>query len=166
MEINPEIDECFALRGWYDRIGSGESFQTQSSNAPGTFSGGGFKRDQLRTIAEIKEVEIIDQQKAEYFSTRAFLVHVNDTTFVYPACKDCNKKVSRVGDDQWRCETHTCQKTFPKPDYRYIMTVAVSDHTGQAWFQAFNEMGKQIMGVDANELMRLKVRFQIKTLVS
>jgi hypothetical protein len=34
---------------------------------------------------------------------------------------------------QWRCEK--CDKTHPKPEYRYVMPISVSDHTGQLWLR-------------------------------
>lgn len=35
---------------------------------------------------------------------------------------------------------------------RYIVPFGVSDHTGQIWVQAFNEIGEQIFGRPANDL--------------
>jgi replication factor A1 len=33
------------------------------------------------------------------------------------------------------------------------MTISVNDHTAQAWFNLFDEVGKKILGIDANTLM-------------
>lgn len=38
------------------------------------------------------------------------------------------------------------------------MAMAVADHSGQAWFQGFNDVGNIIFGKSADELMNLKVR--------
>lgn len=35
--------------------------------------------------------------------------------------------------------------------------MAVSDYSGQAWFQGFNDVGNAIFGMTANELMKMKV---------
>ena len=40
---------------------------------------------------------------------------------------------------------------------RYIMSMAVADHTGQAWLQGFNDVGQTVFGMSADELMDLKV---------
>jgi hypothetical protein len=42
---------------------------------------------------------------------------------------------------------------------RYILSLNVLDHTSSFWITAFNEVAEQIMGVSANELMRLKVNY-------
>ena len=38
--------------------------------------------------------------------------------------------------------------------------MAVADHTGQAWFQGFNDVGKVIFNMTADELIELKVRME------
>lgn len=73
----------------------------------------------------------------------------------YPACpsEGCNKKVLESGTG-WRCEK--CDRSYPEPDYRYILSLTVADYSGQTWLQAFNDVGLQIMGMPANELLQLK----------
>ena len=39
---------------------------------------------------------------------------------------------------------------------RYIMTISVNDHTAQAWFNLFDEVGQKLLGIDANELVESK----------
>ena len=41
--------------------------------------------------------------------------------------------------------------------YRYIMSMAVADHTGQAWLQGFNDVGVAVFGKTADELHEIKV---------
>jgi hypothetical protein len=41
---------------------------------------------------------------------------------------------------------------------RYMMSMAVSDHSGQAWLQGFNEVGVAVFGISADEMHALKVR--------
>ena len=41
-------------------------------------------------------------------------------------------------------------------DCRYIMTISVNDHTSQAWFSLFDDVGKKVLGVDANTLVEYK----------
>jgi hypothetical protein len=33
----------------------------------------------------------------------------------------------------------------------------VADHTGQAWFSAFNDVGAELIGMSADDLIKLKV---------
>jgi hypothetical protein len=37
------------------------------------------------------------------------------------------------------------------------MSMAVADHTGQAWLQGFNEVGVQVFGMSADELVQIRV---------
>ena len=38
----------------------------------------------------------------------------------------------------------------------YIMTISVNDHTSQAWFNLFDDVGQKVLGVDANTLVEYK----------
>ena len=37
----------------------------------------------------------------------------------------------------------------------------VSDHTGQAWLQAFNDVGADIIGMTADAIMEIKVSVEL-----
>jgi Replication factor-A C terminal domain len=39
----------------------------------------------------------------------------------------------------------------------YLLGMQVSDHTTQAWLQAFNDVGAEIIGMSADKLMEIKV---------
>ncbi|KAI0723933.1 replication factor-a protein [Cerioporus squamosus] len=131
MHINPDIPEAHALRGWFDAAGSDQTFQAHTS----TFTGGGgitFDRAEVRNLNE------------------------NDT-ISYPACptQGCGKKVVELGDS-WRCEK--CDKSYPKPQHRYMVSMAVSDYSGQAWLSGFNDVGQTIFGMSADELVDIRER--------
>jgi replication factor A1 len=40
----------------------------------------------------------------------------------------------------------------------YIMSMAVSDYSGQAWLQGFNDIGEHIFGMPANDLLTIKAK--------
>jgi len=84
-------------------------------------------------------------------------MHINSETVSYPACPNdgCNKKVENSGS-LWRCEK--CDQSFDAPKHRYIMSMAVSDYSGQAWLQGFNEVGELIFGMPANDLLTIKAK--------
>ncbi|KAI3649300.1 hypothetical protein MP228_005845, partial [Amoeboaphelidium protococcarum] len=65
----------------------------------------------------------------------------------------CNKKVISEGAS-WRCEK--CRRTFDRCEYRYIFNCPVLDASGTAWFQFFNDIGKSVIGMGADELNRMK----------
>jgi replication factor A1 len=156
MTNNPDIPEAHKLKGWYQSAGRDENFNTHA-NVTSTVTGAGGSRDPMKTIAQIKDDGLgMDSEKADFFALKASISYIKQENFCYPACSSegCNKKVLEVEPGQWRCER--CDKSFPKPQYRYIMSVNVSDHTGQLWLSCFDETGRMIMGMSADELMDIK----------
>ena len=131
-----------------------------------------FNRAEIRTIDDIKS-NLQVAEKAEMFSCRGTILHIKGDNPAYPACPNqtCKKKVIDTGEG-WHCEK--CEKTWDKPEYRYvicdldtrtptdaciryIMSMAVSDHTGQAWLQGFHDVGLAVFNMSADDLMEIKV---------
>ena len=154
--VDPDIDQAHKLKGWYDAGGSTESFQSHANvmGAVGATSGG--RNDQHKTIAQVSEENLGMGENADWFTVKATILYVKKESVAYPACQteSCNKKVVEINPGEWRCEK--CDKTWDRPDYRYIMSVNVGDHTGQLWLSCFNEVGLQIMSVPANDLMAMR----------
>jgi replication factor A1 len=154
MTIDPDITEAHKLKGWYDSQGRREHFEYHS-NMAGTGAAGG-RVEQTKTIAQVKDENLGMSENVDYFSTKVTIVYIKQDMFAYPAClsKDCNKKVIEDGDGTWRCEK--CNINHPKPEYRLIMQLSCSDHTGQVWLSCFDDVGRQIMGMSGDQLMELK----------
>ncbi|KAG8717089.1 Replication factor A protein 1 [Ceratobasidium sp. 394] len=157
MTYHPDTPEAHALQGWYASEGQGFQFKSQSTGGGG---GGGpttFKREEMKTLQAVKDENLgmNDEGKADFFTVRATVIHIKGDNIMYPACgsDNCSKKVTEVHDG-WRCEK--CEKTFPKPKYRYIMSLSVADHTQTAWLQAFNEPGEMLLGMAASDLHDMK----------
>jgi replication factor A1 len=115
MTSNPDIPEAHVLRGWYDSTGNEQSFQAHTRSDGPSGMGGGFKRSELKSLAEAKGIELADTPI--YFSTQASLVHIKSDNMSYPACStpNCNKKVIEDGG-QWRCDK--CSVVHASPNYR------------------------------------------------
>ncbi|TDL24921.1 replication factor-A protein 1 [Rickenella mellea] len=157
MNANPDIPEAHALKGWFSATGSTENFQSHSNAMP-SVSSGTFNRAEVRTLSDVKESQLGQSDKPEYFSSRATIVHIKADNISYPACpsEGCNKKVTEGADGQWKCEK--CDRSYEKPEHRYIMSMSVADHTEQAWFQGFNDVGLAVFGMPANDLVELRER--------
>ncbi|ETW86185.1 hypothetical protein HETIRDRAFT_309703 [Heterobasidion irregulare TC 32-1] len=154
MAVSPDISEAHLLRGWYDDGGASTSFTAHSSAGAG--SGASINRNEMRTISEVKDAQLgMNEEKPDYFSTRATIMHIKSDNISYPAChtEGCSKKVVE-SHDGWRCEK--CDRSYPKPQYRYIMSMAVADHTGQVWLQGFNDVGVAVFGKTADEVHEIK----------
>ncbi|CAK4032170.1 related to single-stranded DNA-binding replication A (RPA), large (70 kD) subunit and related [Lecanosticta acicola] len=157
MNANPEIEEAYKLKGWYEGQGRHTEY-TSHANTMSTVTSGGRGND-AKTIAQIRDENIGMGEETEWFSLKATIIYIKQDSFAYPACRTtdpapCNKKVQEESEGQWRCEK--CNKVWDAPNYRYIMSVNVSDHTGQIWLSCFDEVGATIMGMQANQLMQLK----------
>jgi replication factor A1 len=155
MTMNPDIDEAHKLKGWYDAQGRQDTFQTHA-NAAGTVGAAAGRNDQFKTITQIRDENLGMSDKTEWFSLKATILYIKQENIAYAAClsEGCNKKVVEIETGQWRCEK--CDRTHPKPEYRYIMSTNVSDHTGQLWLSCFDQSGRTLMGMSADQLMELK----------
>ena len=155
MSIDPDIDDAHKLKGWYDAQGRNDTFTSHAGMTGGMTAAGG-RGDPLKTILQIKEENLGMGETTDYFTTKATIVYVKQDNISYPAClsEGCNKKVIETDPGQWRCER--CDKTHPKPEHRYIMSINVSDYTGQIWLSCFDDVGRMIMGMSADQMMELK----------
>lgn len=155
LSVNPDMPESHNLRGWYDHQGQNSHFNTHQ-NVQGTVAPGQSRKDETKTIAAIKDEGLGMSEQADWFNLKASIQYIKQENFCYPACtsEGCNKKVTELEPGQWRCER--CNVNHEKPKYRYIMSVNVSDHTGQMWLSCFDEVGIMIMGMTADELMEHK----------
>ncbi|KAF3057993.1 Replication factor A protein 1 [Daldinia childiae] len=153
MNVDPDIEEAHRLKGWYDSQGRTDNFSTHNNMASmGSATG---RVDQAKVISQVKD-EGLGTENTDYFNLKATIVYIKQDNFAYPACssEQCNKKVIEQGDGTWRCEK--CEISHPRPQYRYIMSVNVNDHTGQLWLSCFDDVGRVIMGMSADELMEIK----------
>ena len=155
MTVDPSIDDAYKLKGWYDAQGKNDTFQNHAAMG-GSMSAAGGRGDPTKTIMQVKEENLGMSENTDYFTSKATIIYVKQDNVSYPAClsEGCNKKVVEVDPGQWRCER--CDKTHPKPEYRYIMSVNVSDHTGQMWLSCFDDVGRLIMGMSADKEHEMK----------
>jgi replication factor A1 len=159
MTVDPDIDEAHKLKGWYDAQGRNDNFATHTNMASGTLGG---RKDAYKTIVEVNQVLGLDAEKPDYFTLKATIVYIKQDNIYYPACPsaDCNKKVNELDPGVWRCEK--CDKSFPKPQYRYIVSLNVQDHTGQMWLSGFDDTGRIVLGKTADEVAEMKENEEAK----
>jgi len=162
MVVSPDIPEAHALKGWYVDGGAQSAFTSHTQAGLSSGPGGAINRNEMRTIYDVKEAQLGMSDKADFFSTRATIMHIKTDNLVYPACptSGCNKKMTENHDGGWRCEK--CERGYEKPEYRYIISMAVGDHTGQMWLSGFNDVGNILFGMTGNELHDMKVQDEAK----
>ncbi|KAF3761125.1 replication factor-a protein [Cryphonectria parasitica EP155] len=152
MAVDPDIPECHKLKGWYDASGRNDNFATHNMSSMGNAAG---RKDEDKNIFQVKD-QNLGMEDTAYFTLKATVVYIKQENFAYAACltQGCNKKVDNSSGEGWRCEK--CNVTHDRPEYRYIMSVNVNDHTGQLWLSCFDDVGRVIMGRSADELMALR----------
>ncbi|KXS96621.1 hypothetical protein AC578_10433 [Pseudocercospora eumusae] len=158
MNIDPDIDEAFKLKGWYQANGSTTQFASHANTMATVGATSGGRKDDTKTIQQIRDENLGMTDDTDWFTLKATIVYIKQDNFAYPACQTtdpqpCNKKVNEE-NGAWRCEK--CNKAWDAPKYRYIMSVNVSDHTGQMWLSCFDDVGQAVLGMPANELMAAK----------
>lgn len=159
MAVDPDIAEAHKLKGWYDASGRTDNFSTHNNLA--SVGGATGRQDQTKNVEQVKN-ENLGMENVDYFTLKATIVYIKQDNFAYPSCRSegCSKKVTDIGNG-WRCEK--CDVVHERPEYRYIMSVNVNDHTGQLWLSCFNEVGQIVMGgKSADELMALKEEDETK----
>lgn len=157
MNVDPDIDEAHKLKGWYDGSGRNEQFQSHiNTMSTVTAAGGASERNAYKTIAQVRDENLGMGENTDWFTVKGTIIYIKQDSVAYPACltEGCNKKTVEFDPGQWRCET--CQKTWERPEYRYILQINVADFTGQMWLSCFNDVGVQIMGMPANDLMAMR----------
>ncbi|KAL8838161.1 MAG: hypothetical protein Q9176_005244 [Flavoplaca citrina] len=155
MTVDPDINEAHKLKGWYDAQGRNDTYSSHA-NAGASMGMAGGRSDPVKTCQQVKDENLGFSEAVDYFTTRATVIYIKGENFAYPAClsADCNKKVIQDNDGQWRCEK--CDRSHPKPEYRYILSVNASDHTGQLWLNCFDDIGKQLLGMSADQVMEMQ----------
>jgi len=154
MTVDPDIPEAHKLKGWYDASGRNNSFATHTGLAG--MGGATGRKDEIKDIRQVEE-EGLGMESMVHYTLKATVVYIMQKNFAYPACisEGCNKKVADKEDGTWRCEK--CQVTHPRAEYRYNMSISVSDHTGQMYLSCFDDVAKIIMGgKSAGELIELR----------
>jgi len=161
-----EMDEAVALRTWYDNQGCQQA-ATNLSAGQGMERGGrspGSGKGQA-TVAMVKEEHygMVDYLGGvQWVNVTATVTYVRSDNMYYPSCPNvvsrssgkegpCMKRVTQEEQGgHWYCEK--CMRSTPTPDYRYVLSVAVNDLSGSLYVNAFQEMGKELLGMDANDL--------------
>jgi replication factor A1 len=129
MQLNPDIPESHTLRGWFDQGGNEIELQTLSNQMQsGAGGGGGAAMGSNMPVTwkfldQTKDEKLGMGEKADYFSSKAYILYAKKDNALYMACPgdNCNKKVIDQGNGTYRCEK--CAREYPNFKWRMILSV-------------------------------------------
>lgn len=159
--LNPDHAEAHQLRAWYDANGASlTDLQNISKQARGGDGGGGPGANQRKYLSDIKDEGLGMKDKPDFFVTRGtitFFKHDFEKGSMpwYNACPqpNCNKKVTEEAG-AWHCDK--CNRNYPAPSPRFILSLMVCDATGSTWLTAFNDAAQGLLnGTTAEQLNQL-----------
>lgn len=165
FQINPDMPQSHALRGWFDSDGGSDiEYQDLSHQTGGAGSQGGATAGAgsasfgtvYKTLDKTKDEQLGMGDKADYFTTRAYILYAKKDNAMYMACPgdNCNKKVVDQNDGTYRCEK--CARNYANFNWRLILSINIADFSESNWATCFQETAETILGLDANRLGELK----------
>ncbi|KAI8107796.1 hypothetical protein M9435_002824 [Picochlorum sp. BPE23] len=148
----PEAPETPQLQQWYASGGSAQEVKPLSG-----IREGGRKADRRICISQIRGEGLGLGDQAAWVQAVCYMTYARNENFSYPACtltyngKQCNKKLADTTGDgtSWFCERCSANCT---PEWRYILSCQLGDHSDASWVTAFNETAPDLLGTPAGQL--------------
>ncbi|XP_066251958.1 replication protein A 70 kDa DNA-binding subunit [Euwallacea similis] len=146
MKVNPDLKECFALKGWYER----EGMNITASDLSARNNTSSFNVPWM-TFREVQDQQFgtIDPVKGDYYKVKATVLLIRVEKSIYKACIGCNKKVIDNGDNTYRCEK--CKTSDTNFKYRLLCGMNLGDWTGNQWVSMFSDEAEKVLGMTAQE---------------
>ncbi|RNA32148.1 replication A 70 kDa DNA-binding subunit [Brachionus plicatilis] len=160
VQINPDIPEAHTVKGWFEQGGSESEIQDLSSQgAGGSGMGAGTSiigHTNWKFLDQLKDEKLGMGDKADYFSTKAYVLYAKKDNSMYTACpgENCNKKIFDQNDGTYRCEK--CARNYPNFKWRMILNINLADFADSNWATCFQETAETILGIGTEELGELK----------
>ncbi|XP_050301275.1 replication protein A 70 kDa DNA-binding subunit [Anthonomus grandis grandis] len=149
MKINPEIKECYQLKGWYESVGANVNVNDISlrTGGPGNF------QTPWMCFKEVvdQQVGMHDNTRGEFYQVKGTILLLRTENCLYKACpsESCNKKVVDQNDGTFHCEK--CQKSYEGFKYRLLCSMNVGDWSGNQWVSMFSDEAAKVIGTTADE---------------
>ncbi|KAF7684380.1 Replication protein A 70 kDa DNA-binding subunit [Astathelohania contejeani] len=135
--LNPEIDDAFALRGWFESVGKDIKIEIPK------------REEKIALIREARE------QESDFATIMGIVMFIKEDNLWYDSCigENCNKKVINEDDGNYRCEK--CNRIYDKCNYRYMVNINVGDFSGQLWLTLFDDMANKFFDTPAANLKEI-----------
>ena len=145
--VDPSIPEKTELKLFFETHNDNSKFDTLI----------GEKNYDVDKIVAMESVlksfdNCVDDVKLPIFKIKGMIIYMvhGDRKF-YLACKECKKKLA----DESNLVCQFCQKKNDSPNYVYMLTIKVRDHTGEYYVDVMSAVGDKLMGISCNEYRNL-----------
>ncbi|KAM7537813.1 hypothetical protein Aperf_G00000060350 [Anoplocephala perfoliata] len=149
------VPEANKLKGWYDNSGGNIlNFETYRSEG---FGAGDFESSHnWNLISDLEAPGVGGQAKADFFTIKATVTFLRKENFMYQSCvtEGCQKKVIDLGNGLFRCEK--CSRETPDFKWRLLLSLKISDITGEHWITCFQNTAEVVLGCSTDELGVIK----------
>ncbi|EFJ46650.1 hypothetical protein VOLCADRAFT_105399 [Volvox carteri f. nagariensis] len=162
VSLNPEGSGAAQLLTWYSTAGMvPDRFTPVGQDLPGTRavsngSGAVPSRERFFTVKDVAGIsaDSLQDDKATFQAVTAYIAMVNsELQMYYLANPENGRKVVDQGGGRW---AEADGRVVERPEHRYVLSVKLADHTGEAVVQLFNKEAEAVMGIKADELAALK----------
>ncbi|VDD74949.1 unnamed protein product [Mesocestoides corti] len=141
------VPDALRLKGWYEREGGNSmNFETYRGELTVDGGSGGGSRD-WNLLSDLEAPGIGTQAKPDFFTCKASNRYACVT-------EGCQKKVVDLGNGLYRCEK--CGREVPTYKWRLLLSVKISDMTGEHWITCFQDTAETILGRSAEDLGAIK----------
>ncbi|GLI69429.1 hypothetical protein VaNZ11_014038 [Volvox africanus] len=162
VTLNPAGHAATQLLTWYSTADmSPDRFTPVGQDLPGTrgiSNGNGAvpSRERFFTLKDVAGVtpESLLDDKANFQAVTACVAMINsEQQMYYLANPENGRKVVDQGGGQY---AEADGRVVERPEHRYVLSVKLADHTGEAVVQLFNKEAEAVVGLKADELAALK----------
>ncbi|CAH0547198.1 unnamed protein product [Brassicogethes aeneus] len=147
MRINPELQECYRIRGWYDS----EGVNIDATNISARSEMGNFNTPWM-CFKDVQDQSLGNAEKGDYYQVMGTILLMRSENCIYKACpsEKCNKKIVDLETGMYRCEK--CGTEYPSFKYRLLASMNVGDWSGNQWVSMFSNEAEKVLGLTAQEV--------------
>ncbi|KAL7639295.1 UNVERIFIED_CONTAM: hypothetical protein RMT77_009784 [Armadillidium vulgare] len=157
VQINPDIEESYKLRRWYEEVGC----NLQAENLSQMERPGEGMRNDLKMVGEVLALaENIENGSREYRFVKATIIHLNKNNCIYKACPSngCNKKVTEMNNGVFFCER--CKENYDSFNLKYVLKATIADGTDSILVTLFQDEAESLLGCTAVALEAMRERVE------
>eukprot|EP00210_Caulerpa_lentillifera_P009284 g8849.t1 len=150
LSINPSISEAYHLKNWYYNEGRNEGFMAINEGLKGLY----FRSIDVGTIKEVLESPLDSANASSVKNVLCQMICIPQKRGIYYLANTENGRKVIEENGRFFCEFD--RNFYHSVELRFAFSVKLADFSGNFWAQVFNDEGKKLIGVSAEELDKTK----------